>query len=40
MATRIEMAAPNPYFIIQPGVHPKESAERFVEMLMAHVERN
>ncbi|WP_339764468.1 LysR substrate-binding domain-containing protein [uncultured Hoeflea sp.] len=31
--------APNPYFVIQPGAPHKESAERFVEILMAQVER-
>ena len=36
----IEVPAPNPYFVIQPGAPHKESADRFVETLMAHVERN
>jgi LysR family glycine cleavage system transcriptional activator len=36
----IEVVAPNPYFIIQPSLPLKESAERFVETLMIHLERN
>jgi LysR family glycine cleavage system transcriptional activator len=36
----IEVPAPNPYFVIQPGLPPRESAERFVETLMTHIERN
>ncbi|NLR97381.1 LysR family transcriptional regulator [Rhizobium sp. P38BS-XIX] len=35
----IEVVAPNPYFVIQPGVPHKESAERFVETLRGHLER-
>lgn len=35
----IEVVAPNPYFIIQPGLPAKESAERFVDTLMAQLER-
>ncbi|MFN3208573.1 MAG: LysR substrate-binding domain-containing protein [Roseovarius sp.] len=34
----IEVPAPNPYFVIQPG--QKESAERFVETLMSQLERD
>ncbi|MGV0910356.1 LysR substrate-binding domain-containing protein [Martelella sp. FOR1707] len=36
----IEVPAPNPYFVIQPGAPHKESADRFVETLMTHIERN
>jgi len=36
----IEVPAPNPYFIIQPGRSQKESAERFVETLMSELERD
>ena len=35
----IEVPAPNPYFIIQPGQVQKESTERFVETLMSQLER-
>jgi len=35
----IEVPAPNPYFVIQPGQSEKESAERFVETLWAEVEK-
>lgn len=36
----IEVPAPNPYFVIQPGQTHKDSAERFVETLMAQLEKD
>ena len=36
----IEVPAPNPYFIIQPGQTQKDSAERFVEILMDQLKKD
>lgn len=36
----LHVVAPNPYFVIRPGLTPKESSELFVELLIEQIERS